>query len=99
MRKLGFVTGVAVGYVFGTKAGRKRYEQIKNVADKVWNSKIVAKPVDKVSGAVRKEVNRRGEQITDKVAETIKDRLFNREPARHHGDYVEVEVIAESPGN
>jgi hypothetical protein len=30
-----FFTGAAVGYVFGTKAGRERYEQIKRASKKL----------------------------------------------------------------
>ncbi|WKD60686.1 hypothetical protein CCICO_03215 [Corynebacterium ciconiae DSM 44920] len=33
-----FVVGAAAGYVFGTKAGRKRYSQIKNAYQAAVNS-------------------------------------------------------------
>ena len=33
-----FVVGAAAGYVFGTKAGRKRYHQIKDGYEKLVNS-------------------------------------------------------------
>ena len=33
-----FVFGAAAGYVFGTKAGRKRYHQIKGAYEKAVNS-------------------------------------------------------------
>lgn len=33
-----FVVGAAAGYVFGTKAGRKRYHQIKGAYEKAINS-------------------------------------------------------------
>lgn len=32
--KILFATGIAVGYVLGTRAGRERYEQIKKAADR-----------------------------------------------------------------
>ncbi len=50
--KLVFVAGAAVGYVLGTRAGRKRYEQIKAGAEKVWNSPAVQKRVEQVQGFV-----------------------------------------------
>ena len=31
-----FIVGLAIGYVFGTRAGRKRYEQIKAAAQNIW---------------------------------------------------------------
>jgi oxygen-dependent protoporphyrinogen oxidase len=46
--KLVFVAGAALGYVLGTRAGRKRYEQIKSNAQKVWNSDPVQKGVEQV---------------------------------------------------
>lgn len=34
--RLGFIAGAAFGYVLGARAGRQRYEQIKNRADAAW---------------------------------------------------------------
>jgi hypothetical protein len=45
--KVGLVVGLAAGYVLGTRAGRERYEQIKQQALKVWNLPPVQKQVDK----------------------------------------------------
>ncbi|MEV8213691.1 hypothetical protein [Leifsonia sp. NPDC077715] len=43
--KILFVTGAAVGFVLGARAGRERYEQIKAAAVKVWESPTVQKQV------------------------------------------------------
>jgi hypothetical protein len=43
--KLLFVAGAAVGYILGARAGRKRYEQIKSAAQKVWDQPAVQKQV------------------------------------------------------
>lgn len=40
-----FVVGAAAGYVFGTKAGRKRYEQIKKGYQAVKGSPVTEKVV------------------------------------------------------
>ena len=45
--KVGLVIGLAAGYVLGTRAGRERYEQIKDQADKLWNLDPVQKQVDR----------------------------------------------------
>jgi oxygen-dependent protoporphyrinogen oxidase len=37
-KKLYFVTGVAVGYVLGSRAGRERYEQLKATATRAVGS-------------------------------------------------------------
>ena len=56
--KILFVTGVAVGYVLGARAGRERYEQIKAGALKVWESPTV-----------QKEVHTAQDFVADKVGE------------------------------
>ena len=45
--KVGLVIGLAAGYVLGTRAGRERYEQIKDQALKVWNLDPVQEQVAK----------------------------------------------------
>lgn len=45
--KVGIVVGLAVGYVLGSRAGRERYEQIKEQWLKVWNTEPVQKQVGK----------------------------------------------------
>ena len=43
--------GGAIGYVLGARAGRGRYEQIKKVSGKVWNSKPVQAGMEKAKSA------------------------------------------------
>ena len=45
--KAGLVVGLAVGYVLGTRAGRERYDQIKEQWMKVWNLPAVQEQVGK----------------------------------------------------
>ncbi|BDV32128.1 hypothetical protein [Microbacterium terricola] len=45
--KVGIVIGLAAGYVLGSRAGRERYEQIKEQALKVWNLAPVQEQVAK----------------------------------------------------
>jgi len=47
-----FIVGLAVGYVFGTRAGRKRYEQIKSAAQNIWESEPVQWSVKQAQDAV-----------------------------------------------
>lgn len=56
--KLLFVSGLAVGYVLGARAGRKRYDQMRSTAAKVWESPGVQKQVH---------------QVEDFVAEALRD--------------------------
>jgi hypothetical protein len=39
--KVLFVAGLAIGYVLGTRDGRRRYEQIKAAATNIWESEPV----------------------------------------------------------
>jgi hypothetical protein len=46
--KAGLVIGLAAGYVLGSRAGRERYDQIKEQVLKVWNMDPVQEQVGKV---------------------------------------------------
>ena len=46
--KILIVTGLAVGYVLGARAGRGRYEEIKRAATKFWNDPRVKQQVETV---------------------------------------------------
>ena len=46
-----FVVGLGVGYLLGTRAGRKRYEQIKATALQLWESEPVQWGVTQVQEA------------------------------------------------
>ncbi|SEB50217.1 hypothetical protein SAMN04489806_0883 [Paramicrobacterium humi] len=48
--KVLFVAGLATGYVLGTRAGRKRYEQIKSGWQKIWHTAPVQKQVANLEG-------------------------------------------------
>lgn len=50
--KLLFLVGLAVGYVFGTRAGRQRYEQLKSAAQNLWESEPVQWGVRQAQDAV-----------------------------------------------
>ncbi len=69
MSKVGFLAGVGLGYVLGAKAGRRRYEQIKARADKVWQSPTVQ---HKVSDATQ-VVKDKAPELQHKVTEAAKD--------------------------
>ncbi|WP_210480036.1 YtxH domain-containing protein [Naasia sp. SYSU D00948] len=83
--KLVFVTGAAVGYVLGARAGRKRYEQIKAGADKFWNSPAVQKRVEQVQGFVddhapdvQSKVTDAGKKVVDQVTKRTTQRFSQK---------------------
>ena len=73
---MGTKTGIGIGYVLGARAGRERYEQIRAGASKVRRFPIVARPLDAAGQKVSDIVRAGGEQVTDKVADAVKERLF-----------------------
>jgi hypothetical protein len=62
-----FVAGAAVGYVLGARAGRRRYEQIKAAADRVWNDRNVQKSVNEVVGNVQGFVKAKAPEVQQAV--------------------------------
>ena len=76
MRKITFLLGAGVGYVAGAAAGRERYEQIRASASKLRRFPIVARPLDAAGQKMSDLVRAGGEQVTDKVADAVKERLF-----------------------
>ena len=52
MRKFTFLAGAAVGYLFGTAAGRKQFDNIKSKATQLWENPQVQKVVDKTKSTI-----------------------------------------------
>jgi hypothetical protein len=63
-----FLTGTAVGYVLGSRAGRRRYEQIKAGAERLWNDPKVQSSVDQVVGQVQGFVKDKAPDVQAAVA-------------------------------
>jgi hypothetical protein len=70
--KVMFVAGAAVGFVLGTKAGRERYEDMKNAAKKLLDSPSV----HEATGVVQSQASKLYAQGKDTLASTnVTDRL------------------------
>lgn len=57
MAMIQFVVGAAAGYVFGTKAGRKRYHQIVDTTQKVVNSPVTQQVVRSTRKAIANQLD------------------------------------------
>jgi hypothetical protein len=66
--KILFLTGLGVGYVLGTRAGRERYEQIKTTVGRLWNDPRVQRQVDTVGAYVKDKAP----EVVDFVADSAK---------------------------
>ncbi|MCT1987295.1 YtxH domain-containing protein [Dermacoccus abyssi] len=72
MGKVSFLAGAAVGYVFGTRAGEKRYEQIKKQADKAWQNPAVQEKVTAATEQVKTKAPAVAAAVGQKAADAGK---------------------------
>ncbi|WP_243854544.1 hypothetical protein [Canibacter zhoujuaniae] len=69
--KLALFVGFGAGYVLGSRAGRKRYEQIKSTASKVWDTKLVQNGVSQAKSFAADRSDDVRQFIGTKVGEAI----------------------------
>jgi hypothetical protein len=69
--KLAVLAGFGAGYVLGTKAGRRRYEQIRDGAQRLWQEPHVATQRHKVAEAARDQAAAAKDAVAEKVAERV----------------------------
>lgn len=67
MRRLMFFAGAAVGYVLGARAGRERYEQLRDTAKRLVRSPAVRNTVDAAALAGRHGAARAAGVVADRA--------------------------------
>ncbi|WP_322612907.1 YtxH domain-containing protein [Dermacoccus abyssi] len=72
MGKISFLAGGVVGYVLGTRAGEKRYEQIKKQADKAWQNPVVQEKVTAATEQVKTKAPAVAAAVGQKAADAGK---------------------------
>lgn len=65
MRKLTLLIAGGIGYVLGTKAGRERYEQIKDAAQKVKANPTVQEKAQQAADMAREKAPVMSEKVKD----------------------------------
>ncbi|MCZ9343798.1 YtxH domain-containing protein [Streptomyces sp. TRM76130] len=70
--RLTFVVGLAVGYVLGTKAGRERYEQLREAARQISRNPAVRNTAESAA--------QQGRQFADKAYHVVSDKVGDRMP-------------------
>jgi len=78
--KILLVTGLAVGYVLGTRAGREQYEKIKASANNFWNSPRVQRQVNQAEDFVKDKAPDVAEFLAD-GAKKVVSQVSNKKPA------------------
>jgi len=79
VKKLTLLIAAGAGYVLGTRAGRERYEQIKNQANKAWHTAPVQSAKEDVQDAAKQTASTVGAKVAEaatdakgKVVHTVK---------------------------
>ena len=65
--KMWFISGVAVGFVVGARAGRERYDQLVRAARQLWDHPTV----QEAAGVVQAQANRLYAEGKDTVSERL----------------------------
>ncbi|MGA8986844.1 hypothetical protein [Aeromicrobium sp.] len=73
MKKLTVLAIGMTGYVLGARAGRERYEQIKDQATRAWNNPTVQSAVDDVQAQAKQTGADVGRTVGTKVADVARD--------------------------
>lgn len=98
--KILFATGLAVGYVLGTRAGRERYEQLKRSALSFWNDPRVQHRVDQVEDFVKEKAPEVADFVTDgakKVVGAVSGKSNDTKPAPRSTTKAATKPAAKSP--
>ncbi|GGK78478.1 YtxH domain-containing protein [Ornithinimicrobium pekingense] len=69
MNKMLLLVGAGIGYVLGARAGRERYDQIADQANKLWTDPRVQTKVEEVKAKAPEMAHQVGEQAKSKVDE------------------------------
>jgi hypothetical protein len=79
-----FGTGIAAGYVLGSRSGRAAYEKLKSRAAALWESKPVQDKITAASEAVKEKAPEVSEQLTEAArrAGTVIGSAVRREDSR-----------------
>ncbi|MBF0672198.1 MAG: YtxH domain-containing protein [Salinibacterium sp.] len=69
--KILILTGLAVGYVLGARAGRQRYEDIKSKATQLWNDPRVQTKVEAVEDFAKDKAPEVADFISDNAKKVV----------------------------
>lgn len=78
--KAAFVIGAGIGYLFGTAAGRQRFEKIKNQANELWQSEPVQHTVQDLQTKASELAKNQGSALVDKVTGKVTEAVGADEP-------------------
>ncbi|MET8575078.1 YtxH domain-containing protein [Streptomyces sp. NPDC005012] len=73
--RLTFMSGVALGYVLGAKAGRERYEQIMTKARQITENPAVRNTAETAAQQGRQVAGKAYHTVSDKMPDSVSQRV------------------------
>ncbi|RIK16844.1 MAG: hypothetical protein DCC50_03615 [Acidobacteria bacterium] len=86
MNKFWLLIGAGIGYVLGSRAGRERYDQIADQANKLWTDPRVQTKVEEAKAKAPEVAHTLGEQAKARVDE-VKNKVTGHETLDADGTY------------
>lgn len=76
--RLTFVAGLAIGYVFGTRAGRERYERLRQTAQRLAENPAVRNATESAAQTGREAASKAAGVVTEKVGHRLPESVNER---------------------
>jgi hypothetical protein len=76
--RLTFVAGLAVGYVFGARAGRERYERLRQTAQRLAENPAVRNATESAAQSGREVASKAVGVVTEKVGHRLPESVNER---------------------
>lgn len=76
--RLTFITGVAVGFVLGARAGRERYEQLRGYARRIARNPAVRNTAESAAQGGRQAATKAYDAVNARVAGRVPERVGDR---------------------
>ena len=95
--KLLFVAGAAAGYVLGARAGRKRYEQIKAGAARVWETPGIQRQVNAAEDYAAEKFGELPGALFDGAKKVVNQVVKRTQAAQRQGATYTVPVRTTTP--
>ncbi|GAB3520785.1 YtxH domain-containing protein [Arthrobacter monumenti] len=86
--KIVLATGIAVGYVLGSRSGRESYEKLKTKANELWKDPKVQDKVSKTTQTLKNKAPEVKDQASE-AAKKIQDRVSHSKHASNNGQATE----------
>ena len=101
VKKISLLIAAGAGYVLGSRAGRERYEQIKQQTTKAWNNPTVQDTVDQVQTQAKHAGADLGNKVGSKAAEAasdLKDKVTDKVSSSHDRDHEQPDTVGPGQG-